>query len=256
MTDQEPTIDYSFGLEGKRALVVGGASGIGAAITEVFVAKGARVAVLDINEEGAAREAASVGGGSIGLGCDITDKGKVEAAVAQVVDSFGGIDILINSAGVATLLPAEDLPEEDWDRMLDVNLKGSFLVAQAVGRHMLAAGSGRIVSIASIAGNVAMDKHVGYCASKFGMIGMTKVLAKEWGGRGVTVNTISPTVVLTELGKSFWHGPPAEAMMALMPTGRFAYPNEIAAAALFLVSDGAAMINGVDLLVDGGFTIY
>jgi NAD(P)-dependent dehydrogenase (short-subunit alcohol dehydrogenase family) len=254
-TDQEPTIDYSFGLEGKRAVVVGGASGIGAAITEVFAAKGARVAVLDRDEEGAVRQAGRAGDSCMGLACEVTDRASIDAAVARVVDEFGGIDILVNCAGVATLLPAEEMPEEEWDRQLDINLKGCFLVCQAVGRHMLAARSGRIVSIASIAGNVALDKHVAYCASKFGMIGMTKVLASEWAGRGVTVNTISPTVVLTELGKSFWHGPSAEQMKATMPTLRFAYPNEIAAAALFLVSEAAGMINGVDLLVDGGYTI-
>ena len=242
-------------LEGRVALVAGGASGIGAAICEAFAEQGARVAIVDRNIDMAAALSQTIGKDSAAFHCDIVEPESVSAAVQSVVEKYGTIDILINCAGVATLMPAEDLPADAWDSMLDINLKGAFLVCQAVGRVMLAGQGGRIVSIASIAGNVAMDRHVAYCASKFGLIGMSKVLASEWGGRGITVNTISPTVVLTELGKSFWDGPQGDEMKKLIPTGRFAMPDEIAWAALFLVSDGAGMINGVDLLVDGGFTI-
>ena len=120
---------------------------------------------------------------------------------------------------------------------------------------MLAAGHGKIINLASQAGTVALDRHVAYCASKFGVIGLTKVLASEWAGRGVTVNTISPTVVLTELGRREWDSPRGDALKKLIPTGRFAQPEEIAASAVFLASDAADMINGADLLVDGGYTI-
>jgi NAD(P)-dependent dehydrogenase (short-subunit alcohol dehydrogenase family) len=121
---------------------------------------------------------------------------------------------------------------------------------------MIAAGrGGRIVNLASQAGTVAIEEHVAYCASKFGVIGLSKTLAAEWGRHGITVNTISPTIVLTELGKSAWAGEKGEAAKKRIPTGRFAFPNEIAAAAVFLASDAAAMINGADLLVDGGYTI-
>ena len=153
------------------------------------------------------------------------------------------------------LAPAEELSLEAWDKTIAINLKGTFLVCQAVGRHMLAAGGGAIVNMASQAATVALDQHVAYCASKFGVVGVSKVLAAEWGGRGVRVNTISPTVVLTELGRKAWDGPRGDALKELIPMGRFAYPNEIAAAAVFLASDAAGMITGADLLIDGGYTI-
>lgn len=121
---------------------------------------------------------------------------------------------------------------------------------------MIRAGKGgRIINLASQAGSVAIDGHVAYCASKFGIIGVTKTLALEWGRHGITVNSISPTVVLTELGRKAWEGPKGDAMKAQIPAGRFAEPEEIAAAAVFLASDAAAMINGADLLVDGGYTV-
>ena len=157
-----------------------------------------------------------------------------------MVEAFGRIDILVNSAGVVMLAPAEDLPLDAWDKTIDINLKGTFLMCQAVGRHMLAAGRGAIVNMASQAATVALDQHVAYCASKFGVVGVSKVLAAEWGARGVRVNTISPTVVLTELGRKAWDGPRGDALKKLIPMGRFAYPDEIAAAAVFLASDAAA----------------
>jgi NAD(P)-dependent dehydrogenase (short-subunit alcohol dehydrogenase family) len=120
---------------------------------------------------------------------------------------------------------------------------------------MLAAGKGKIVNIASQAGTVAIPEHVAYCASKFAVRGLTRVLAQEWGGRGINANTLSPTVVLTELGKKAWAGPKGDAHKAQIPKGRFALPEEVAAAAVFLASSASDMVNGADLLVDGGFTI-
>jgi D-threitol dehydrogenase (NAD+) len=251
----EPTVDLDFSLRGRTALVTGGASGIGAAIAEAFVAKGARVALADLKQDAAAATAARLGPDHAGFACDVGDPASVTQVADAVVDTFGGIDILVNSAGIVMLAPAEDLPIDAWDATLAVNLKGTFLMCQAVGRHMLAAGRGVIVNMASQAATVALDQHVAYCASKFGVVGVSKVLASEWGGRGVRVNTISPTVVLTELGHKAWDGPRGDEMKKLIPTGRFAYPGEIAAAAVFLASDAAAMITGADLLVDGGYTI-
>ena len=156
--------------------------------------------------------------------------------MAAVIADFGKIDILVNSAGIARLAPAEELSLADWDSTIAVNLKGTFLMCQAVGRHMLAAGRGAIINMASQAASVAIDEHVAYCASKFGVVGITKVLATEWAGRGVRVNSISPTVVLTDLGIKAWDNPKGDALKKLIPTGRFAYPNEIAAAAIYLAS--------------------
>lgn len=251
----EPIVDLDFNLHDRTAVVTGGASGIGAAIGSAFVSKGARVAVVDLNQTAAQTTADTLGHGSRGFACDVSDPGSVTATTDAVVDAFGGIDILVNSAGIVSLAPAEELSLDAWDKTIDVNLKGTFLMCQAVGRHMLKAGRGVIVNMASQAATVALDQHVAYCASKFGVVGVSKVLAAEWGGRGVRVNTISPTVVLTELGHKAWDGPRGDALKKQIPTGRFAYPNEIAAAAVFLASDAAAMITGADLLVDGGYTI-
>ncbi|MGY4712773.1 GolD/DthD family dehydrogenase [Mycolicibacterium sp. CBM1] len=251
----EPTVDLDFRLDDKVALVTGGASGIGAAIAAAFAAKGARVAVVDLNEDAAVHTASTLAGENRGFRCDVADPDSVSAAVDAVAEAFGRIDILVNSAGIVMLAPAEELALKAWDATIDVNLKGTFLMCQAVGTRMLAAGHGVIVNMASQAATVALEQHVAYCASKFGVVGVSKVLAAEWAGRGVRVNTISPTVVLTELGHKAWDGPRGDALKQLIPTGRFAYPNEIAAAAVFLVSDAAAMINGADLLVDGGYTI-
>lgn len=244
-----------FSLSGKVAVVTGAASGIGAAIAEAFAARGARVALLDRNLD-AARTLAATLTGAHAVACDVTDSASVDAAVAEVQTAMGGIDILVNSAGIVDLAPAEDISAAAWDRTIAVNLTGSFLMAQSVGRAMIERGKGgRIVNLASQAGSVAIDGHVAYCASKFAIIGVTKTLALEWGRHGITVNSISPTVVLTDLGRKAWDGPKGEAMKALIPTGRFAEPHEIASAAVFLASDESAMINGADLLVDGGYTV-
>lgn len=237
-------------LAGSVALVTGGASGIGAAVVEELAAAGARVAVASRRVE----PGTDLGGAaSLSVRCDVGDAGSVRDAVERVVASYGRIDILVNSAGTTELAPAEDLSEEAWERVLRVNLTGTFLMCQAVGRHMLAAGRGTIVNIASLSAHVGLADHAAYAASKGGVVGLTKVLAGEWAGRAITVNTVSPTVVLTELGRKAWDGPQGDAMRARIPTGRFAEPAEVAAAVLFLTSAGARMITGADLLVDGGY---
>ena len=248
-------VDLTFSLEGRTAVITGGASGIGAAIGQAFAQRGARIAILDLDDEQARSRAAALGDGCFGYRCDVSDAASVSAAVSSAAADLGALDILVNSAGVAMLGPAESLSEQAWATTLAVNLTGAFQMCQAVGRLMLAQGSGRIISLASQAASVALDDHAAYCASKAGLVGLTKVLASEWAGRGVTVNTISPTVVLTALGRVAWEGAKGDELKTQIPTGRFAEPAEIAAAAVFLASDAAAMINGADLLVDGGYTI-
>ncbi len=237
-----PTVDLDFRLDGSVALVTGGASGIGAAIAAAFATKGATVAVADLATDA-------------GYRCDVADPESVDSTVAAVIGDLGRIDILVNSAGIARLAPAESLSVAQWDSTMAVNLKGTFLMCQAVGRHMLAAGRGAIINMASQAASVAIEEHVAYCASKFGVVGITKVLATEWAGRGVRVNSISPTVVLTDLGIKAWDNPKGDALKKQIPTGRFAYPDEVAAAAVFLASSAAGMVNGADLVIDGGYTI-
>lgn len=256
MSDQAPQIDLNFPLSGKIAIVTGGASGIGAAISRAFIAKGAKVAVLDISADIAKAKAAELGKNAKPFVCDVSSQQSVNDAIVAVNDEFGAIDIAVNSAGVVYLAPAEEISLDEWDKTISINLKGSFLVTQAVGRAMIAAGKGgKIINLASQAGTVAIEEHVAYCASKFGVIGMSKTFAAEWGKHGICVNTLSPTIVLTELGKKAWAGEKGEAAKKRIPAGRFAYPDEIAAAAVFLASAGADMITGADLLIDGGYTI-
>lgn len=228
------------------ALVTGGASGIGAAIVAAFEADGTRVAVLD-------REATPLG--SWQVTADVTDPTQVGAAVAEVVARAGRLDVLVNCAGVATIAPALDIGLAGWNRTVGVNLTGSFVVSQAVARHLATHGGGRIVTIASQAATVGLAGHVAYAASKAGLLGMTRTLALEWGPLGITVNTVSPTVVLTPLARPNWENPAGDALKAQIPVGRFAEPEEVAAAVLFLAGPGAEMVNGHDLVVDGGYTV-
>jgi NAD(P)-dependent dehydrogenase (short-subunit alcohol dehydrogenase family) len=247
-------IDYDFSLADKTAVVTGGASGIGEAIVDAFAAKGATVVIFDLAVD-AAQRMVGEGRAAAAFGCDVTSEQSIADAVKAVLAQFERIDVLVNSAGIGIVGAAEELTVDKWDLTMAVNLRGAVLVSQHVGRVMLAQGSGTVISLASQAATVALPGHVAYSASKFGLVGLTKVLALEWAGRGVTANTISPTVVLTALGKEFWDNPEGEALKAQIPTQRFALPEEIAAAAVFLASDAAKMINGVDLLVDGGYTI-
>lgn len=248
-------VDLDFRVDGKVALVTGAATGIGAAIAAALSRKGARVGIVDLDGDGAAEAARSLSTDSRAFSCDVTDPTSVRRVADAAREAFGRVDILVNSAGVVALAPAEELSEEAWTTTIDVNLKGTFLMCQAVGSGMLDAGGGVIINMASQAATVALDQHAAYCASKFGVLGLSKVLASEWGPRGVRVNTISPTVVLTELGRKAWDGPRGEALKKLIPIGRFAYPEEIAAAAIYLAADASAMVNGADLLIDGGYTI-
>jgi D-threitol dehydrogenase (NAD+) len=254
-TQDDAQVDLSFRVDGRVALITGGASGIGSAIAEVFADRGARVVIVDLDLAAAQRRAADLGTGAFGVQCDVSDPSSVEKAISDVVERTGRIDVLVNCAGIVDLAPAEDLGLRAWDRTIAINLSGTFYVSQAVGRHMLAAGSGKIINLASQAASVALADHAAYCASKAGVVGLTRVLASEWAGRGITTNSISPTVVLTELGRKAWDGEKGEVAKAQIPTGRFALPREIAAAALFLASGGADMVNGADLVVDGGYTI-
>ncbi|HFK0259339.1 TPA: SDR family oxidoreductase, partial [Listeria monocytogenes] len=235
--------------------VTGAASGIGKAMAELFSEKGAYVVLLDIKEDVKDVAAKINPSRTLALQVDITKKENIEKVVAEIKKVYPKIDILANSAGVALLEKAEDLPEEYWDKTMELNLKGSFLMAQIIGREMIATGGGKIVNMASQASVIALDKHVAYCASKAAIVSMTQVLAMEWAPYNINVNAISPTVILTELGKKAWAGQVGEDMKKLIPAGRFGYPEEVAACALFLVSDAASLITGENLIIDGGYTI-
>ncbi|EPW6376401.1 SDR family oxidoreductase [Listeria monocytogenes] len=247
--------DKDFNITDKVAVVTGAASGIGKAMAELFSEKGAYVVLLDIKEDVKDVAAKINPSRTLALQVDITKKENIEKVVAEIKKVYPKIDILANSAGVALLEKAEDLPEEYWDKTMELNLKGSFLMAQIIGREMIATGGGKIVNMASQASVIALDKHVAYCASKAAIVSMTQVLAMEWAPYNINVNAISPTVILTELGKKAWAGQVGEDMKKLIPAGRFGYPEEVAACALFLVSHAASLITGENLIIDGGYTI-
>lgn len=248
--------DTVYDFTGKVVLVTGGASGIGLSVAQAFSGRGARLILLDRDPRvEAVAENMGGQGHHLGLVVDVTDDAALTAAVDQVVATCGRVDVLVNNAGFARLAPAEDVTMEDWDAHIALNLRAPFLMSRQVGRVMLAQGFGRIINIASQAGIVALPNHVAYSAAKAAIINMSKVLALEWGPRGITVNAISPTIVETELGRRVWAGEPGEAMKLRIPTRRFAQPEEIALAALYLASGGAGMVNGENLVIDGGYTI-
>lgn len=243
-------------LKGKVAMITGGAAGIGYAIASRFISQGCRVVLLDRSESvrNVARQLGPVSQVQ-GIRADVTSSPEVEQAIGETLRHFGALDILVNSAGIVMLDPAEALSEAAWNATLAVNLTGVFLMSQIAGRHFLQQKGGTIINLASQAGVVALPGHLAYCASKAGVIGLTQVLALEWGPHNVRVNAISPTVVLTELGRKAWSGTVAEEMLQKIPLRRFAQPEDVAAAALYLASDAANMITGTNLVIDGGYTI-
>jgi len=252
---QYENVDFDFSLAGKTAVITGGGAGIGYATAEFFHKKGVNILLADLNPNVDAI-AKQIGYSCIGIEGNVCDADYPQRVVEDGVKAFGKIDILVNCAGIVALEDAESLSADDWNRTITINLSASFFMAQAVGKYMIENHvNGCIVNMASQAGVIALDKHVAYCASKGGIIAMTKVLAKEWGRYGIRVNAISPTVVLTELGHKAWDGPVGDAFKKEMPSERFAEPDEIAAGIAFLCSNGANMITGHNLLIDGGFTI-
>ena len=247
-----------FDLSGRVAMITGGASGLGEAIAHGLAQQGAAVVLADRDADRLQKVSADLqqAGAQVStVELDVTDRGGVDRAVTGVAEDQGCLDILVNSAGVVALDPVEQLPDEAWDRTLEINLSGTFAVCRAAGAQMKAQQHGRIINIASQAAHVALEHHAAYSASKSGLFGLTTSLARELGPYGVTANTISPTVVMTELGKKAWADPHGDAHQAEIPARRFAEPEEIAATAVFLASPEAAMVNGADLRVDGGFTI-
>lgn len=240
--------------EKKIAVITGAASGIGLAIAHYLAKSGAVIAGVDLVPNIAEIMNQLPGSGHRGIVANLVQDGAAETVVHEVEEKLGTPHILVNSAGVVFLAPAEELTAEDWNKTISVNLTASFFMAQAVGRSMLKAGYGRIINMASQASVIGLDQHVAYCASKAGIVGMTHTLSLEWAARGVTVNAVSPTVVETPLGKKAWAGEKGEKARAEIPVGRFAQPEEIAAMVGYLASDDAAMVTGTNMVIDGGFT--
>jgi 2-deoxy-D-gluconate 3-dehydrogenase len=236
------------------AVITGAASGIGYEVATYFATRGARVVGVDLSDAVVELMSALPGDGHLGIARDLTDPAAAQQVISEAIAFAGTPTILVNSAGVALLDKAVDVPAGRWQATLDVNLSASFYMAQAAGRAMIEAGYGRIINLASQAGVIGLDEHAAYAASKAAIIGLTRVLSKEWAPSGVTVNAVSPTVVETPLGKAAWAGEKGERAKAEIPVGRFAQPSEIASLIGYLASEDAAMVTGTNVLIDGGRT--
>lgn len=243
-----------FALEDKVAIVTGAAAGIGLAITEQLLALGSQVVMLDRNPD-VINIAKNLSQHCHGYVADLADIEAFPGLVDSLITKHKRIDILVNNAGIGILEAAEEVKKESWDATLLINLTAPFFLSQNVASYMIKRKYGRIINIASQASIIALENHIAYCASKAGLVIASKVMAAEWGKYGITVNAISPTVVETELGKRYWHGERAEQMKAKIPVGRFAMPEEIAAAVAWLASQHAGIISGENMIIDGGYTI-
>ena len=237
---------------GKTVLITGAAGGIGTAMAERFAAAGARLALVDIIA--ADDLAARLGTDHRAWQLDLEDPAAIADTVARIGAEMG-IDVLINNAGLGVVFPAAQPDVEVWDRTMRINLRAPWLMAAAALPFLKASGAGRIVNISSQAGVVAIDEHAAYGSSKAGLILLTKILALEWAQFGITTNAIAPTVVETPMALVGWSGEKGVQARQEIPVGRFAKPSEIAAAAAYLASEDAGIINGETLMADGGFTI-
>jgi NAD(P)-dependent dehydrogenase (short-subunit alcohol dehydrogenase family) len=257
--DDVPPHDDS--LRGKRILITGGTAGIGLDVARSFAAQGASVVLCGRDAARAVEIAADLarsGSRVIGLRADVCSAKDVCAAVGEAIAALGGIDGLVNSAGIAGAHDSESLPEEEWDRIVDTNLKGTFLVCREVGRHMLERRSGSIVNIASVAGEDGFPRRAAYGASKAGVIHLTRVLAAEWADRNVRVNTIAPGVIRTEMNERMIAAGNLNlpAIERRTPMRRRGETSEITSAIRFLLSDAASYVTGANLAVDGGWLAY
>lgn len=251
--------DISFDMSDKVVLITGAAMGIGFEIARLFAKSGARLILTDLNPE-IINIAKSLGKSSAGLEhlgfiANAADEQATIDLVKKAIKITQRVDILVNNAGIGILAKAEEMSSDIWDKTMNINARAPFIYAREVGRVMITQKYGRIINMASQAGVIALDQHLAYSTSKAALLGMTRALALEWGRHGITCNAISPTVVETELGRTAWAGEVGDRFKAQIPSGRFAQPQEIAQAVLYLASDGAGMINGANLLIDGGYSI-
>ena len=241
-------------LDGQVALVTGSTRGIGLAIAERLHGAGAKVAVIGRQAAQAEQVAAGLGDGAAGFGCDVADAAAVDAAIAATEKGLGPISILVNNAGVTRDNILLRLSDEDWDTVLDANLKGAFHTTRAVIKGMMKRRAGRIINITSIVGLIGNKGQANYAASKAGLIGFTKSVAREYASRNVLVNCIAPGFIATDMTAAL---PPEarDALLGQIALGRLGEPADIAGAVLFLASDMASYITGQVLVIDGGMVI-
>ena len=241
-------------LAGRTALVTGSTRGIGRAIAEALAGAGARVAVVGRDQAKAAEAAAAVGAGAQGFNADVGDPASIGAVVETVEKAFGQIDILVNNAGLTRDNILFRIKDDDWDTVLDANLRGAFLAIRATSRGMIKRRWGRIINIASIVGITGNKGQANYAASKAGLIGLTKSVAKELGSRNVLVNAVAPGFIETDMTAAMT--PDARAALSgQIPLERLGSPRDIAGVVTFLASDYASYITGQTLVVDGGMVM-
>jgi NAD(P)-dependent dehydrogenase (short-subunit alcohol dehydrogenase family) len=248
-----------FRLDGKVALVTGGSRGLGRVIADALASAGADVALTARQAEGAVRAAEVIATTSVrktlGLAADVTSRASIETMVAQTMESFGRIDILVNNAGVNIRGPIEELSEDDWDTVVDTNLKGPWLCCRAVGPIMKKQKWGRVINVSSMLGEISLPGRSPYASSKGGLTLLTKTLALEWARDGINVNALCPGPFATEINTPLLNDPAARAQMeANVPLARWGDPAELGPAAVFLASNASSFMTGSTLFIDGGYT--
>ena len=251
------TSRISTNLSGQSALVTGAGRGLGRCIAQSLAAAGARVACIDVNVESLADTVAAIrgaGGTAEPIACDVTDSARVGEAVDAVVKLWGGLQILVNNAGITRDNVIVRMKDEQWDAVININLRGTFLFTRAVARPMMKNRQGRIINIASVSGLMGNPGQANYSASKAGVIGLTRTVARELASRNITVNAVAPGFIATDMTAALGEEI-IEQIRKEVPLGRMGEPQDVADAVLFLASDAAAFITGHVLTVDGGMTV-
>jgi len=244
-------------LAGRVAIVTGAGGAIGAATARRLAEAGAQVALLDPDGAGLMRAAEAIGlagGEALPFENDVTDAFVVDRVFDRVAEEWGRIDVLVNSAGIAREARLEELTDEDWGELLDVNLRGAMVCARAAVPHMLERGSGRLLQTASAFARIGASGQSAYAASKAGILGLTRTWAREFGPHGITANAVAPGYIDSEIGRSL-SGPAPSELVARLPARRLGSPDEVAAVFLFLASDLASYVNGAVVGVDGGLML-
>jgi 3-oxoacyl-[acyl-carrier protein] reductase len=244
-------------LNGQTALVTGAARGLGRCIAETLAAAGAKVACIDLDTDVLAETVAAIraaGGTAEPLACDVTDSNRVGETVEEVVKLWGGLNILVNNAGVTRDNVLVRMKDEQWDLVLNINLRGTFLFTRAAARPMMKARQGRIINVASVSGLMGNPGQVNYSASKAGVIGLTRTVACELASRNITVNAVAPGFIATDMTAKLGEEV-LEKVRQEIPLGRLGDPQDVADAVLFLASDAASFVTGHILTIDGGLTV-
>jgi len=251
------TSRISTNLDGRAALVTGAGRGLGRHIAQSLAAAGAKVACVDVNAESLADTVAAIrdaGGVAEPIACDVTDSDRVGEVVGEVVKLWGALHILVNNAGITRDNVIVRMKDDQWDSVININLRGTFLFTRAAARPMMKSRQGRIINVASVSGLMGNPGQANYSASKAGVIGLTRTVARELAGRNITVNAVAPGFIATDMTAKLGDEIIQEVRKQI-PLGRLGDPQDVADAVLFLASDAAAFITGHILTVDGGLTV-